>query len=116
MLCIAANKAKDHLKSAHFRRTHLEEPSEFWQQEDAATNPVLLLEHAAELDEMLRRLRGLNPAYEKVLLLYSVYGYTAEEIAEYLMCPVGTVHTRLYRARRQLKRIKLKNTNSSNCY
>lgn len=46
---------------------------------------------------------GLDPVFRDVVTLYDVEGYSYEEIAEMLRIPLGTVRSRLYRARRQLQ-------------
>jgi RNA polymerase sigma-70 factor (ECF subfamily) len=45
----------------------------------------------------------LDPIFRDVVTLYDVEGFTYEEIGEFLMIPLGTVRSRLYRARRQLQ-------------
>lgn len=48
-------------------------------------------------------LAGLPPADRHVLLLVAWGGPSYEEVAEALTVPVGTVRSRLYRARRKLR-------------
>lgn len=45
----------------------------------------------------------LDPVFRDVVTLYDVEGFSYEEIAELLSIPLGTVRSRLYRARRQLQ-------------
>lgn len=62
----------------------------------------------ASLDfEVRRALAGLSHNYKVVVLLADIEGYTYKEIAEILAIPVGTVMSRLYRARRMLERALL---------
>ena len=46
---------------------------------------------------------GLGQSFRDVVLLVDVQGFGYEEAAEALHIPVGTVRSRLYRARRQLQ-------------
>ncbi len=46
---------------------------------------------------------GLDPVFRDVVTLYDVEGFSYDEIAEMLGIPLGTVRSRLYRARRQLQ-------------
>ncbi|MGH7618017.1 MAG: RNA polymerase sigma factor, partial [Gemmatimonadaceae bacterium] len=46
---------------------------------------------------------ALEPPFRDVVVLADVEGFTYEEVAEALGIPVGTVRSRLYRARRQLQ-------------
>jgi RNA polymerase sigma-70 factor (ECF subfamily) len=60
----------------------------------------------ASFDAMDQRLvaalEGLPPEYGSVLMLWAVEDMSYKEIAEALDIPVGTVMSRLYRARRRL--------------
>jgi RNA polymerase sigma-70 factor, ECF subfamily len=51
---------------------------------------------------------ALEPPFRDVVVLADVEGFTYEEVAEALGIPVGTVRSRLYRARRQLQEALLK--------
>lgn len=55
-----------------------------------------------------RALDGLDPIFRDVVSLYDVEGFSYEEIAELLMIPLGTVRSRLYRARRMLQEVLIK--------
>lgn len=50
-----------------------------------------------------RALDALDPIFRDVVALYDVEGFSYEEIAEMLAIPLGTVRSRLYRARRLLQ-------------
>jgi RNA polymerase sigma-70 factor (ECF subfamily) len=50
-------------------------------------------------DEIAR----LAPAFRDVVTLFDIEGFSYEEIAELLMIPLGTVRSRLFRARRLLQ-------------
>lgn len=50
-----------------------------------------------------RAISALEPHYRDVVTLVDVDGFTYEEVAAALDIPIGTVRSRLYRARRQLQ-------------
>ena len=50
-------------------------------------------------------LQQLNDDQRIVVLLHDTEGYTLEELAEILQVPLGTVKSRLHRARRELKKL-----------
>lgn len=50
-----------------------------------------------------RALEALDPIFRDVVALYDIEGFTYDEIAELLAIPLGTVRSRLYRARRLLQ-------------
>jgi RNA polymerase sigma-70 factor (ECF subfamily) len=54
--------------------------------------------------DLARALARLSPAKRTVLVLAEVEGFACDEIAAMLSIPVGTVWTRLYHARRELRR------------
>lgn len=55
-------------------------------------------------DEYLLAMNSIKDEYRMVIILYHLEGYSIEDIAEYLKWPVGTVKSRLFRARRVLKK------------
>ena len=54
-------------------------------------------------------LAELNDKYREIITLFDIEQLRYEEIAEILKCPVGTVKSRLNRARAELKKKLLKN-------
>ncbi len=64
-------------------------------EEDAPDRAVLGDEVAVALD-------GLQPDYQTALLLSAIEGYSYDEIAEFTNAPLGTVRSRIHRARKQL--------------
>jgi RNA polymerase sigma-70 factor (ECF subfamily) len=50
-----------------------------------------------------RAIAALEPIFRDVVVFADVEGFSYEEVAEALSIPVGTVRSRLYRARRQLQ-------------
>ena len=64
---------------------------------------TLLLDHV--LSEPLQRaLDALPPEFRAVVVLADMQGLSYEEVARALGCPVGTVRSRLHRARALLRR------------
>ncbi len=53
-------------------------------------------------DEMAKALSILPDDFRTVVFLSDIEGYTYEEIADFIDCPVGTVRSRLHRARKML--------------
>ena len=66
----------------------------------------------AETGRRVRRaLLALPSDYRKAVVLADVQGYSYEEIAQYVGCPVGTIRSRLHRGRQLLRQniLKLQN-------
>ena len=55
-----------------------------------------------ELSDTVRALRQLHPAYREALILVAAGGFSYGEAAEICQCAVGTVKSRVFRARRHL--------------
>ncbi len=64
-------------------------------------------EHRLEFQAFRRAFRLLSPAHREVLILVAVQGHPYEQAAEIAGCEVGTIRSRLNRARSQLKRMLL---------
>jgi RNA polymerase sigma-70 factor (ECF subfamily) len=54
-------------------------------------------------DDVARALESLPEDFRTVIILCDIEGFTYEEIAEFVECPVGTVRSRLHRGRRLLR-------------
>lgn len=99
---VAVNAAKDHVKKRSRR------PAVALEEDDAipadGDSPWA---HAsiAEVRRMVRaEIAALPPRYREVLALRELEGMTYNEIAEVLQLSIGTVESRLHRARAKLKR------------
>lgn len=53
-------------------------------------------------DEVAGAIDALPEEFRTVILLCDIEGFTYEEIAEFIDCPIGTVRSRLHRARKIL--------------
>lgn len=59
-----------------------------------------------QLQEMLdKAVQRLSPSHRSVVELTYHFGYSYQEIAEIVGCPVNTVKTRMFHARTQMRRI-----------
>jgi RNA polymerase sigma-70 factor (ECF subfamily) len=63
---------------------------------------------AERATQMRQALKGLPHDYREAVLLADVAGYSYEEIAQRVGCPVGTVRSRLHRGRQLLRKGFLK--------
>lgn len=53
-------------------------------------------------DDVAKAIEGLPDDFRTVIILSDIEGYTYEEIADFVDCPIGTVRSRLHRARKML--------------
>ncbi len=70
-------------------------------------HPTAQPSHAIELSEQQQlvqdALAGLSEEFRSVIVLKEIEGMKYEEIADILDCPIGTVRSRIFRARTELK-------------
>jgi RNA polymerase sigma-70 factor (ECF subfamily) len=71
---------------------------------DDSLDPRCLAERAADRDLMRRALEELAPEFREVIVLRELEGLSYQQIAAVAAVPVGTVMSRLSRAREQLRR------------
>jgi RNA polymerase sigma-70 factor, ECF subfamily len=54
-------------------------------------------------DDVTRALEQLPEEFRTVVILCDIEGFTYEEIADFVECPIGTVRSRLHRGRKMLR-------------
>jgi len=70
-------------------------------QEDASTSEA----YEYSLAESYRVMESISPVQRETFLLYELHGFSYEEISQQLNVPIGTVMSRIARARDALKMI-----------
>ncbi len=70
---------------------------------DGSGEPSATLEVRERREKVRGMIEELDPEFRSVVVLRDMEGLSYEEIAEILGCPVGTVRSRLHRARLELK-------------
>ena len=78
---------------------------------DEASSPQLLLDRSLTRDAVRRGLQALPPDHREILLLREIQGLSYDEIAETLDLEVGTVKSRIFRARKKLCAFLIKDGN-----
>jgi RNA polymerase sigma-70 factor, ECF subfamily len=96
-------RARSH--RAFTQRSEGEQHAALYGDEPRATSrdPEDLMSRASFGDEVSRALDTLDADYRVVIILADVEGMKYKDIAHVLACPIGTVMSRLFRARRQLE-------------
>ncbi len=72
---------------------------------DESTSPEEVLERNTKITAVRTAIAALDENQRMVITLFDINGLSYEEIASVLRCPVGTVKSRLYRARDSLRKI-----------
>ena len=70
---------------------------------DAANDPARRLERATLDHRIQDGLESLSADHRLVLILSDIEEFSYEEVAQFLGCPIGTVRSRLHRARAQMR-------------
>lgn len=70
---------------------------------DWSTVPETIVQSKELQEEIQGMINSLNPEYRLVIILRDIQGYSYAEIGEIINCSIGTVKSRLSRARKSLK-------------
>lgn len=101
---IAKNISKDYLKSASYkaRENAVTEEDEFVQIADKKITPELRVIKNERQQTIIDAVNSLKPKFREVVLMCEIYGYSYEDCAKKLNCPLGTVKSRLFNAKKEL--------------
>jgi RNA polymerase sigma-70 factor, ECF subfamily len=80
-------------------------PQEFGGQRPLAVDPIEDYVHRQLSEPLSRSLRKLSPDQRQVIILADIEEYSYQEIADIMGCSIGTVRSRLHRARALLRRL-----------
>lgn len=101
---ISANLSKDYLKSSQKRlsdnSTSDETVISFVKcKKDTPEELILKRERQKTITEAINKLK---PKFKEVIMLYEIENKSYEEISQRIKCPIGTVKSRLYNAKKEL--------------
>lgn len=102
---IVLNTCKDFCKSKQYRNSKITTGDEdaLLVIRDTKETPHQKADNVFRQKMILNAINNLPPKSKEVILLYDIEGYDQNKIAQKLNCPVGTVKSRLYNARKQLQ-------------
>ncbi len=109
---IAGNLARNWIRdNTRVRQESLDQPFNDGEEEggqreiaDYSGDPADATQTRAMQDTVQRAIQGLSPDHRTVVTLHHIEGMPVEEIAKVMNCSVGTVKSRLARARDALRR------------
>ena len=104
---IAKNVSKDYLKSVQKRNQDaLTSDDEILNTiKDKKSTPELTLISYDRQKQITNAIENLKPKFKEVIMLCEIYGYTYEEASFKLKCPIGTIKSRLYNAKKELAEV-----------
>ncbi len=80
-------------------------PQQYGGERPLAVEPIEELVEAQLGETMSKALDALSPDQRQVIVLADIEEYSYQEIAEIVGCSIGTVRSRLHRARQQLRKL-----------
>lgn len=101
---IAKNVSKDYLKSVQKRNQDAltGDDDVFNSIKDKKGPPELRVINNDRQKIITTAIESLKPKFKEVIMLCEILGYSYEETAFKLKCPLGTVKSRLYNAKKEL--------------
>ncbi len=76
---------------------------------DESASPDVIYERQEKINIVREAIASLDENQKIVITLFDINGLSYDEISEIIKCPIGTVKSRLYRAREQLRKILSEN-------
>ena len=104
---IAKNVSKDYLKSAQkrYEQNSTSDDEVINKISDNKTTPELKLVQNERQIQTVKAINSLKSKFREVIILCEIQGYSYEECAQKIKCPVGTVKSRLYNAKKELAEV-----------
>ncbi len=101
---IAKNVSRDYLKSVQKRNQDAltSDDNILNTIKDKKSTPELRVITNDRQKTIIAAIEDLKPKFKEVVMLCEIYGYTYEEAAFKIKCPVGTIKSRLYNAKKEL--------------
>lgn len=99
---IAKNTSKDYVKSAHYKNQNSQDDEILTTIRDEKPSPELVVISNDRQERITKAINSLKPRFKEVVMLCEIYGYSYEEASAKLNCPLGTIKSRLYNAKKEL--------------
>lgn len=101
---VAKNTSKDYLKSAYVKNEQncTADETVLNNIKDKKKTPEDGIITSERQKRIIAAIELLKPKYKEVIMLCEIYGYTYEEAAKRLNCPIGTIKSRIYNAKKGL--------------
>lgn len=102
---VVVNTCKDFFKTKHYKQSKLSssDEEELLVIKDFRKTPEQRTESIFRQKTIMNAINNLPPKLRDVIILYDIEEMDQNRIAEKLKCPVGTVKSRLFNARKQLQ-------------
>jgi len=105
--CITKNTSLDYLKSSYHKASQTSTSDDYTL--DCIKDKKISPEDNASKQErqkiIVNAINQLKPKFKEVIIMCEINGYTYEECAQKLKCPIGTIKSRIYNAKKELAEI-----------
>ena len=101
---IAKNASKDYLKSAAVKNEQncTADDDVLINIRDRKKSPEEGLLTTERQKRIIDAVEHLKPKFKEVIMMCEIYGYTYEEASSKLNCPIGTIKSRIFNAKKEL--------------
>ena len=101
---IAKNTSLDYVKSSYHKAAQISDSEDYTLSciKDKKVTPdenIIKLERQKRITEAINQLK---PKFKEVIIMAEINGYSYEECAQKLKCPIGTIKSRIYNAKKEL--------------
>lgn len=104
---IAKNTSKDYLKSAVVKNAQNSTSDDLvlCNIKDNKNTPDDCVITTDRQKRIIKAIDSLKPKLREAIMLCEIYGYTYEEASQKLNCPLGTIKSRIYNAKKELAEV-----------
>lgn len=101
---ITKNASLDYLKSAYHRVFACSDGDEYTLDniKDKKSSPEDKIISLERQKRIINAIEKLKPKFKEVIMMTEIDGYSYEECAQKLKCPLGTVKSRIFNAKKEL--------------
>ena len=101
---IAKNTSLDYLKSAYHKVFQNSDGDDYTLEtiKDKKSSPEDKIINLERQKQIINAIESLKPKFKEVIIMTEINGYSYEECARKLRCPLGTVKSRIYNAKKEL--------------
>lgn len=101
---VAKNASKDYLRSSTFKheQSNVDDENAIVNIKDRKKNPEDSLLLTERQSQIISAIENLKPKFKEVIMLCEIDGYSYEQASIKLKCPIGTVKSRIFNAKKEL--------------
>ena len=104
---IAKNASKDYLKSStvKYEQNSTSDDMVLTNIKDRKNNPEEAIIVSERQKRIIQAIENLKPKFKEVIMMCEIFGYTYEEASKKLDCPIGTIKSRIFNAKKELAEV-----------